>query len=57
MNSKIEVKVILAKQGNENDIKVSKIANLNSNDFNNNKSSIPTSRKSDINNINIDENL
>lgn len=57
MNSKIEVKVILAKQGNENDIKVSKIANLNSNDFNNNKSSIPTSRKIDINNINIDENL
>lgn len=56
MNSKIEVKVILAKQGNEND-KVSKIANLNSNDFNNNKSSIPTSRKIDINNINIDENL
>lgn len=57
MNSKIEVKVILAKQGNENDIKASTIANLNSNDFNNNKSSIPTSRKIDINNINIDENL
>ena len=57
MNNKIQVKAIFAKKGSKNDINASKIANLKGNDFNDVRTSILTSRKVDINNNDLDENL